>query len=366
MASIQKLRRKSGTRYRVQVRKKGERPISRVFDRLSDARAWAEHMGDAGKRAAVPTLEAQRHTVADVIDQYMLDYSGRDSSIVGRLSWWKAEYGSVPLSQFTTATVKEGLRRLSRAPAQRFVSKKKGEVSLGRPRGPATVNRYKAAIRVAMQWAIAEDWITDNPAKGIKSKKEPRGVERFLSEDECKELLEACDEAEWPDLGLLVRLALSTGARQGELLGLRWSDLNADFTLASLRQTKSGKPRMLPLIDPVRKRLKARAAELREQKVTDLRSWRDRLIFASPRDPQRPFSFRRHWEAALEAAEITSFRFHDLRHTAASYLAMSGASDLEIADVLGHSTLAMVKRYSHLRTEHKERLVARVFEDTIK
>jgi integrase len=70
-------------------------------------------------------------------------------------------------------------------------------------------------------------------------------------------------------------------------------------------------------------------------------------------DGRKPFSFRPHWEAAVYAAGIENFRFHDLRHTTASYLAMNGATLIEIADVLGHKTLEMVKRYVHLADSHK-------------
>ena len=82
------------------------------------------------------------------------------------------------------------------------------------------------------------------------------------------------------------------------------------------------------------------------------------LVFPSeaglPKFPQR------QWEEALRAAQIEDFRFHDLRHSAASYLAMSGATLAEIAEVLGHKTLAMVKRYSHLTEQHTSMVVARM------
>lgn len=85
------------------------------------------------------------------------------------------------------------------------------------------------------------------------------------------------------------------------------------------------------------------------------------LLFPSketaPQKPQKPMILRRDWEAALKVAEIQDFKFHDLRHSAASYLAMNGASLAEIAEVLGHKTLAMVKRYAHLSEGHTARVV---------
>ncbi len=85
-------------------------------------------------------------------------------------------------------------------------------------------------------------------------------------------------------------------------------------------------------------------------------------------DGRKPFSFRPYWNVAVERAKVKDFRFHDLRHTAASYLAMNGATLLEIADVLGHKTLEMMKRYAHLADSHKagvlERMNTAVFGDT--
>jgi len=84
------------------------------------------------------------------------------------------------------------------------------------------------------------------------------------------------------------------------------------------------------------------------------------LVFPSPQNPTRPWESRAAWLAVLEKAKIDDFRFHDLRHTAASYLAMNGASTNEIAEVLGHKTLAMVKRYAHLSEVHTARVVEKM------
>ena len=87
------------------------------------------------------------------------------------------------------------------------------------------------------------------------------------------------------------------------------------------------------------------------------------LIFASLIKPDKPYCFTKPWYKALEDADIEDFRFHDLRHSCAPYLAMTGASLLEIADVLGHKQIQMTKRYSHLCIEHKENLINRVMSD---
>ncbi len=86
------------------------------------------------------------------------------------------------------------------------------------------------------------------------------------------------------------------------------------------------------------------------------------LLFPSRRHPTKPLSVQEIWKTAIKRAKIEDFRFHDLRHSAASYLAMNGASLAEIADVLGHKTLQMVKRYAHLSEQHTAGVVARMNE----
>jgi site-specific recombinase XerD len=84
------------------------------------------------------------------------------------------------------------------------------------------------------------------------------------------------------------------------------------------------------------------------------------LIFASEKKSSQAMEFRKHWLKALKAAEIEDFRFHDLRHTTASYLVMNGATLYEVGEVLGHKNLETTKRYAHLSTKHKQALTDRV------
>ncbi|MGH8319641.1 MAG: site-specific integrase [Steroidobacteraceae bacterium] len=165
----------------------------------------------------------------------------------------------------------------------------------------------------------------------MSRKKEPRGRTRFLSDDE--------------------RAAL-TGARKGELIGLRWADVELKKGRALVRETKNDEQRTLPLAG---KALDA----LRELKLQN--SARSEWVFAQPSGLPGPYEhFDAHWRTALGAAGINDFHFHDLRHTTASMLAAQGASLLEIADVLGHKTLAMVKRYSHLVVDNKAKVIEKM------
>ena len=204
-----------------------------------------------------------------------------------------------------------------------------------------------------MSFAVRERGLIDhNPVANIKRKKESSGRTRFLTDAERERLLHACTQATWQPLHTLVLLAITTGARRGELISLKWADVDLKAGRALVRETKNGEQRVLPLAG---KALEA----LRALKLND--SARSEYVFPNASGLPGYFEyFDAHWHAALEAANIENFRFHDLRHTTASMLAAQGCSLLEIADVLGHKTLAMVKRYAHLVVDHKTKVIERM------
>jgi integrase len=184
----------------------------------------------------------------------------------------------------------------------------------------------------------------------VRKPKLPRGRVRFLSDEERDRLLEACRESQNPYLQTIVILALSTGARRGELLSLRWPDVDLKRCRLTLRETKNGETRSVPLTGNGLAVL-TQHAEVRRRDTT--------LVFPD-RTGSRPLGIRGAFDNAVERSGITDFHFHDLRHTFASYLAMQGASLLEIAEVLGHKTLNMVKRYAHLSEAHTRGVVERM------
>ncbi len=125
-------------------------------------------------------------------------------------------------------------------------------------------------------------------------------------------------------------------------MNLNWSDIDLARGSILLQTTKNGERRFIPLVGIALDLLRSKYAN---QAV-------DSLVFPAPHSQSKPIDIRSAWETSLKKADIANFRFHDLRHTAASYLAMNQASLLEIGTLLGHKTIQMTKRYAHLSNAH--------------
>lgn len=373
MATITLRTSADGTKsYKVEIRLKGTPAQRATFSRLTDARKWASATESAireGRHFA--TAESKRHTLGDLIDRYAREILPSKKPTTqgpqkGQLAWWKSELGDCTLADVTPARIAEARDKLAREPIkppQRNEPKpyrrdfKDGRQRTlperePRHRSPAIINRYLAVLSHAFTVAMKEwGWVESNPLLKVTKMKEPRGRIRFLSDDERDRLLAACKASESPDLYTAVIIALSTGARAQEVLGLRWGKVDLNRKVATLHETKNGEVRVLSLagqaLDLLRERAKVRRLD------TD-------LVFPGRRKPDKPVDLRTPFETALKTAGITDFHWHDLRHTTASYLAMNGASLAEIAEVLGHKTLSMVKRYSHLSEAHTASVVERM------
>ena len=336
MATFEKRRNEDGsTGYRVKIRLRGFEPVSATFDRLTDAKTWASQT-ETDLKANRYFGAAKRHTVSELLDRYVAEgltglKSARD--VKQRLGVWRDRVGKLLLSDMSVGTIKKHKDEIKATPKERGEGERSG----------ADVNRTMAALSSALSFAVKElEWLEENPMKRVRKFAESRGRVRYLSEDELPALLKACKASTNPDLPLAVMLALSTGARQAEVMGLSWKQVDLKAKTAQLIDTKNGERRILPIVGEALTLLQQRG---KVRKIDD-----DRVFPAGRRSkkPDAVADLRAPWEAALKAAEITDFHWHDLRHTCASYMAMSGVSQIEMAKLLGHKTLSMTMRYSHL------------------
>lgn len=341
MANIQKRVSSEGAvTFRVLVRLKGHPIQSATFERLTDARKWAAATESAIREGRhFEVSESKKRTVSDLIKQYRADVLPHLRSAGARevhLAWWEEKLGRYLLADVRPALLIETRKALFEKESPR-----------NKPVSSSTVNRYCSTMSHAFSWAMKElQWVGDNPFFKISNFKEPEGVVRFLSDEERPALLDAC-KAHGKDLHAIVVLALSTGARRNEILTLTWKDVDLKTGLLTFPKTKNGSVRRVPITGAALGLVKELAAA---RKLKDL----DGLVFPGKTQATKgkPLAIENIFRTALKTAGISDFRFHDLRHSAASYLVMAGVDMRTVAEILGHSDLKMTQRYAHLSRAH--------------
>jgi len=252
---------------------------------------------------------------------------------------WKNVRGY--LSLFNKVWGDRLLTSISRADVDEYRVRRMGGVS------KSTINREVACLKIMFNLAIEWGNATYNPCIGVKMYQENPET-RWLTKSEIGSLLSQCPFK----LRQMIVVYLYTGMRRQELINLRWNDLDFDNGLILIRRTKSGKPRYLPMAPTVKTILLQR----RVRKEHAMR------VFPGPRG--RNYDFRRVFAKACEAAGLHGVKIHTLRHTFCSHSVMQGTDLMTLKELLGHSSLRMVERYSHLSDRHKRDAVARL-EDTI-
>lgn len=351
MATIEKRITSDGkSTYRVKVRVKGFAPESASFGRLTDAKDWAKKI-ESDMKAGRHFGQGGRHTFNELADEYLKHAAGLLSFTHRKrgIDHWRKAFGPDLLNAITSARIGKERDKLLAVETQRFATPATGDPKQDpkrarAKRSGATVNRYLAALSACMAYGVKGlQWLEKNPCENTSKPSENKGRVRFLSDDERPRLLAACRPH--AELYLAAVLALTTGARQAEIMGLRWGQIDFSRRIITLHQTKNGDKRSLPLVGEAFTLLQERSK---------VRSLTDDRIFPPTAAAKKAqyLDLRQPWETALKTAGINDFHWHDLRHTAASYLAMSGVSLVEIAKVLGHRTLTMVARYAHLSDDH--------------
>ncbi len=208
----------------------------------------------------------------------------------------------------------------------------------------ATVNRELATMKHMFNKAIQWKRANKNPVREVKLFREDNRRLRYLEKWEIKALIEACSNHLIP----IVITALNTGLRKGNILNLKWGDINFEQEIIFVKESKSGESLEIPMNGLLVKTLKS-----------------------IKRNPKSPYVFcnkegkpygavRTSFSRALRKAGISNFRFHDLRHTFASHLIMAGVDLVTVKELLGHKSIEMTLRYAHLSPHHKRWAVERL------
>jgi integrase len=322
MATVRKL---DSGKWQVIVRRKGHSPVSKTFQTRSDCDKWARHIeSDIDRGAYTALTPVTEKTIGELIDRYIEEVSPTKKSCksdVQRLRYLRRHFGRLSVSALRSNHVAQWRdKRLNEGKSGSTVIKEIGSLS----------HLLDTAIK---DWGIA---IPSNPVKQVRKPKVAGGRERRISTDELAALQQT-------KIGPIVTLAVETGMRLGELIALEWSLIDFGMRTAVLPVTKNGEKRVVPLSSVAVKTLE--------------------LI---PRNGERVFlqwkctdSFEKAWQRTLLALKnantspdfLADLRFHDLRHEAASRFFERGLSVMEVATITGHKTLAMLRRYTHLRAE---------------
>lgn len=324
-----------------------------------NGRRYRESAGTSNKRLAEAILAKKRLLIAenrfldvrresvvkfrDFSAEYLEKYSKPN-----KRSWKSADtnsiraldrfFGDRELSKITQPMVEEYLR-LRRSKKRKRLDGKEHYLA------PSTVNRELSCLKTIFTKAIEWGQVESSPCVKVRKFKEDNGRTRFLTDAEIERLMNTAS----PKLQQVISVFINTGMRRGELQNLKWSDLDFDRRLITLTQTKSGKVRYIPMND-VTKQVLLQRRIAKESPV---------LVFSGT-EPDKPWDFCTAFDLARERASLSDVRIHDLRHTFASHLCMKGVDIMTVKELLGHSSLEMTQRYSHLTDRHKAEAVARL------
>ena len=322
--------------WQAKVRKAGAKPVSRTFATKLQAREWAAAQeADIARGEWRDRKTVRRMTVAQLLNNYEADVlPGKKSRNVAKyhVARLREDLGHLALTSLTSAALAEWRDARLRCVAS------------------ATVNRELSTLGGVLTWARKDlDLPIEHVVSAIRRPSQGRARDRRLEGDEERRLLAALkDHARQvngarragayrvgtrnPWMLPVVRLAIETAMREGQLLALRWDNVDLKARTAHLEDTKNGDARTVPLSSRAVSILKA------------LPRSKDGRVF-----PLSKLAVQQAWRRARARAGIEDLHFHDLRHEAASRLGEKLSNVLDLAAVTGHKDLRMLKRYYHPR-----------------
>lgn len=320
MATIRKLR----GRWQAQVRRRGMKPRCKSFDTKQEAEKWARDLEAQVDRfgAAPDTRILESTTLGELLERYQREVS--------------------PLKRGATQEIQriDVLRRHDLA-YRTLIGLSQQDIATFRDErlqsvAPSTTVRELAILSHVLEVGI-RDWglpLAKNVVKLVRRPVIRNERSRRLTGDEEQRLLDACDAGQIPFFRTILILAIETGMRRGEILGLKWSDISDNRRVVTLAMTKNGSGREVPLSQ--------RAFEA-------LRIWKGHpSVDTSTVFPMRAGTLEQAWRRVLSRAKISGLRFHDLRHEGVSRLFERGLNMMEVSSVSGHKEMRMLRRYTHL------------------
>lgn len=306
------------------VRRRGTKPAFKSFKTKAEAARWARLLeSEIDRGVFVDRSEAERTTIAELIDRYLTEVTPKKKSArreKQRLNALKSRFGA-----FSPASLRSS--HIASYRDERLASGIAGATLV------KEINSLSHLFDVAAKdWGIA---LPLNPAKLVRRPSVARGRDRRLLAGEEERLIAACEATRARMLAPVVKFAIQTGMRMGEILALRWQHVDLQSRVATLPDTKAGDARQVPLSTAAVAAISGLPRHIHDGRV--FWTW------------QRSDSLENVWRRTVKAAGLEDLRFHDLRHEAVSRLFELGLNPMEVASISGHKTLQMLKRYTHLK-----------------
>lgn len=340
---------KGVTKYQAYIRIKGYKPLMKTFDKYSKAFDWAQKIEVQMKEGTYK--ETPEHLTIDdnsknfVYCHELIDYF-KDNIAPERYSyyekyttiyeWWKDKIGSVKIKDLSSSMLASCKLML----VTEIIHIGENE----KTRSNNTVNKYLMGLSAILTWAVKElEIIESNPMSKVEIMKKPDGRTRFLSEQEIEKFAQATKEHSLV-VFIFFLLLITTGGRYSEVLHLSVENIDKKNSRIHFLNTKNRTNRGIGI--------DAKLLEL-INKYLDEVNIESGYIFINPKTKKFIY-MRGHLNNIIKKIGLEDFHIHDLRHTFASRSAVNGASLLDIAILLGHRSLVMAKRYSHLTQQHTD------------
>ena len=354
MAVYNKRENKKGTCYQAIIRVKGFKTLCKTFKLKSQAQAWAEPIERAMKDGNFKEIQIDNNSpraiiknIHDLIIYFKNEIAPYRYSQVEKYNtmfdWWDNEIGYIKLNEISAAIISDKKELLK---TQNIYKEKKTT-----KRSNNTINKYLMCISAILTFAVKELELIDiNPCSKVKLMPKPNGRTRFLSIEELNIFLNACKQHSTM-VYIFALISVATGARYSEVLHLTVENIDYQNSQLHYLDTKNKEHRGVPIDRNI--------LEMVKQYTIENNITTGNIFKAKRSDGEYPY-IKGILEKIIKKANITDFHIHDIRHTTASYIAMNGGSLLDIAEILGHKSLTMARRYSHLTQKHTATLLNKV------
>ena len=334
------------------IRKQGWPTTSKTFRTKRDAVDWARRAEDDMVRGVyIERGASERLTFAAALDRYLAEVTPTKKPATQRTEIERAK----PLRKFFG---KYSLTAITPDLVGRYRDTRLATPNVRQHRDSSKPPSLISASTVRLEFALLghlfttaiREWhlgLVHNPVALVRKPKPAEGRDRRLAKSEETALLKAVDAYSNPMLGWIVRIAMETGMRSSEILGLRLRQVDLKRRIVRLSDTKNDSARTVPMS-------RAAAEVFRQALANPMRPADCQLVFFGEpgRDGERrPYIFKKVWSGIKKQLGMTDLHFHDLRHEAVSRLVEAGLSDQEVSAISGHRSMQMLKRYTHLRAE---------------